>query len=65
MTEQVARKSSRGITGEHHQRKAPLMMMDPGLECRAQVVLWRSVVLFWLLLFAVAPKNPLACFLED
>ncbi|KAH9400169.1 hypothetical protein TYRP_001729 [Tyrophagus putrescentiae] len=37
MTEQVARKSSRGITGEHHQRKAPLMMMDPGLGCETLV----------------------------
>ena len=36
------------LIGEHHQRKAPLMMMDPGLSCRAQVVLWRSVVLFLL-----------------
>ena len=65
MTEQVARRSSRGITGEHHQRKAPLMKMYPGLGCRAQVVLWCSVVLFLLLLFAVAPKNPLALYLED
>ncbi len=55
MAEQVARKSSRGITGEHHQRKAPLMMMDPGLGCRAQVVLWCSVVLF---LFVVVCRGP-------
>ena len=51
MAEQVARKSSRGITGVNHQRKAPLMMMNPGLGCRAQVILWCSVVLFLVVFF--------------
>ena len=31
MAKQVERRSSRGITGAHHQRKAPLMMMKPEL----------------------------------